>query len=119
MDTNEQRRLCAKYGVDHVASPMALKVGLAENVRTGLHPINGLRHPPGDDSTGWYIWAGEALSADDDFFRPVHVAHLTTICPMVLPYLGFPPGWRFLIATDYEDIWFDKDLLVAGGVTGS
>jgi hypothetical protein len=27
------------------------------------------------------------------------------------PYLALPPGWRFLIAPDYEDVWFDESLL--------
>ena len=25
-------------------------------------------------------------------------------------YLGLAPGWRFLIAGDYEDVWFDERL---------
>ena len=32
-------------------------------------------------------------------------------CPAVLPYLSLPPGFRFLIAPDYEDVWEDAALL--------
>lgn len=46
----------------------------------------------------------------DDYFEPCHVEHLETICPSVMPYLLLPPGWRFLIAPDYEDVWFDDTL---------
>jgi hypothetical protein len=74
-----------------------LKVGIALNVRDGLMPVNGLRHPPQADTVGWYIWAGE-LSSYPDFFKPLHVEHLPDWCPAVLRYLGLPPGWRFLIA---------------------
>ncbi|WP_459213513.1 immunity protein Imm33 domain-containing protein [Paraburkholderia caribensis] len=28
-----------------------------------------------------------------------------------MPYLGLPPGWRFLIAEGYEDVWEDAKLL--------
>jgi len=31
--------------------------------------------------------------------------------PQVLDYLALPPGWRFLIAPDYKDVWFDENLL--------
>jgi hypothetical protein len=88
-----------------------MKVGIAENVRTGLLPIHGLRHPPEAGATGWYIWAGDRLSADPDFFRPVHLEHLNEWCPLVLKYLGLPPGWRFLVTASYEDVWYDPSLL--------
>jgi hypothetical protein len=51
------------------------------------------------------------LSEEKDFFVPLHVEHLGEWCPQVLSYLGLPPGWRFLIAPDYEDIWEDRSLL--------
>jgi len=60
---------------------------------------------------GWYIWAGEQLSEASDFFVPVHAAHLADWAPLVLPYLGLPPGWRFLVTEQYEDVWEDKQLL--------
>lgn len=87
------------------------KVGVARNVRSALWPINGLRHPAAGDTSGWFIWAGEELSVSADFFVPLHVAHLNEWRPDVLPYLDLPPGWRFLIAPGYEDVWFDESLL--------
>jgi hypothetical protein len=86
-------------------------LGVARDVGTGVLPINGLRHPPAGRSCGWYIWAGEALSSGDDFFEPRHLEHLGPVGRSVLPYLDLPPGWRFLIAPNYEDVWFDGDLL--------
>jgi hypothetical protein len=65
-----QRETCASHGVPWVEAPKDLKVGLARNVRTGLLPVNGLRHPPEGDTTGWYIWAGQELSDAPDFFEP-------------------------------------------------
>lgn len=88
-----------------------MKVGLAVNVASGLLPLNGLRHAPNGDTTGWYIWAGEELSQEPDFFEPVHVRHLDTRCPAAIPYLALPPGWRFLVADDYDDAWEDMTLL--------
>lgn len=107
-----QEDVCRRHGVLLYPSPAHLKVGIALNVKNGVVPLNGLRHPPTCDTTGWYIWAGEELSTDGDFFRPLHVEHLADWCPVVRKYLGLPPGWRFLIAGDYEDIWHDRSLLV-------
>lgn len=73
--------------------------------------MNGLRHPPQGDTVGWYIWAGEELSQEPDFFQPRHVEHLNEWCPAVISYLGLAPGWRFLLANDYEDVWYDESLL--------
>jgi hypothetical protein len=106
-----QKELCKRYGAPYWPSPDFLKVGIALNVRNGLQPINGLRHPVTKDTTGWYIWAGHDLSPGPDFFKPLHVEHLAEWCPIALRYLGLPPGWRFLVAPDHEDVWFDASLL--------
>ena len=106
-----QKEVCEKYGTAVQPSLSDMKVGIALNVRDGVAPINGLRHPPEGDTTGWYIWAGEELSSDPNFFKPLHVEHLSDWCPQVQKYLGLPAGWRFLIANDYEDVWYDESLL--------
>ena len=77
-------------------------------------PVHGLRHPPEGDTTGWYVWSGER-SQDDDFCLPIHVSHLDEDLPFVTPYLALPPGWRFLLAPGYEDVWYDEALLDIGG----
>ena len=112
--TRAQQALCARHDAPFLAVELGRKVGAAANLSTGLRPLNGLRHPPVGDTTGWYLWAGEELSQADDFFQPLCVEHLETLCPQVLPYLGLPPGWRFLIADGYEDVWFDATLLSDG-----
>lgn len=106
-----QRTVCERFETSFCPSPLGGKLGIAENVRSGIKPINGLRHPVEGDLSGWYIWAGETLSEASDFFVPLHVAHLDEWCPQTEKYLGLPPGWRFLITEDYEDVWFDESLL--------
>jgi hypothetical protein len=73
--------------------------------------VNGLRHPPEGDTNVWYIWCGEELSADPQFFVPMHTRHMQERCPDVLPLLGLPPGSRFLIAGKAVDLWFDEFLI--------
>jgi hypothetical protein len=111
---NEQRIVCEKFGTDCIPPSPGVKLGIAANVRTGIQPLNGLRHPQTPETSGWYIWAGEELSQDSDFFSSLHVEHLAEWCPDVVKFLGLPPGWRFLKAGDHEDVWFDPDLLVVG-----
>lgn len=108
---NEQKIICKKYSVDCLETPINLKVGISLNVKDGIMPINGLRHPPEGNTTGWYIWAGEEFSSDLNFFVPLHIEHLYEWCPSIIKYLGLPPGYRFLIAGEYEDVWEDKSLL--------
>ena len=106
-----QRAICRKYGAEYRPAPPGLKIGLALNVRDGVLPINGLRHPPQGDTTGWYVWAGEELSDSLDFFKPLHIEHLDEWCPQIKKYLGLAPGWRFLITSEHEDVWFDETLM--------
>ena len=108
---NQQIEICKRFNADFMESPLNLKVGIANNVKEGIFPINGLRINPEGDTTGWYIWAGEDLSDNEDFFQPKHVEHLDTWNPLIEKFLGLSPGWRFLITNDYEDVWFDKELL--------
>lgn len=114
METKEsQLEICERYGAPFFDAPIHLKVGIAINVKEkDLFPINGLRHKPEEDTTGWYIWAGEEFSEDPDFFVPLHVEHLKEWRPEVLKFLALPPGYRFLIGeNEYEDVWFDESLL--------
>ena len=106
-----QLNICSKYGSKFVQSPPGLKLGISSNVRLGMLPIYGLRHLPTEDTCGWYIWAGETLLDDPDFFLPLHVEHLEQWAPSIIRFLGLAPGWRFLISGSYEDVWQDKSLL--------
>lgn len=106
-----QRLVCARFGVKAFPVRADSKVGIARNVRDGVYPVNGLRHPPSVDTSGWYIWAGDVMSHDPDFFVPLHVEHLRDWCPQAVPYLQLPPGWRFLLAPGTEDVWQDLTLL--------
>lgn len=106
-----QAAVAERFGVDPVRPESSLKVGIASNVKSGIQPLNALRHRPEGDTSGWYIWAGEELPDDPDFFVPLHISHLADWCPDLIPYLALPPGWRVLLAPGYEDVWFDDTLL--------
>lgn len=108
----ERLAICAKYGAECLPVDPFLKIGIAEDVKSGLLPINGLRHLPVGDTTGWYLWAGQEPKRDADYFRPLHLDHLDEWCPGLQKFMGLPPGWRFQVAPDHEDVWFDPTLLV-------
>ncbi|WP_245677723.1 immunity protein Imm33 domain-containing protein [Chondromyces crocatus] len=108
----EQIATCQRYGAKFDPPADDMKAGVALNVRERLQPLNGLRHPPEGDTSGWYIWAGEGdPSEDPEFFQPLHIKHLHVWCPELVRLLALPPGWRFLIADNHEDVWEDPTLL--------
>lgn len=108
----EQQAVCQRFGAEFQHADPIRMIGVARNIyESKLFPINGLRHPPDGKTTGWYIWRGEELSTEDDFFQPLHVIHLHRICPEIIPYLGLASGWQFLLAPGYEDVWYDETLL--------
>jgi|ERR1044072_2588518 hypothetical protein len=108
----EQKDLCRAYNTLCYPSLPYQKIGVSDNVRSGEAPLNGLRHLPTNDTCGWYIWAGAEIGKESDFFKPVHVFHLSEDLPEVLKFLSLPPGWRFLLAPGYEDVWYDPSLLI-------
>ena len=104
-----QRQLCARHGTVYFPSPASLKIGIADSVRGGELPLHGLRRPPEGDMSGWHIWAGE-FSEAGDFFKPRHIGRVETWTPLALKFLGLPPGWRFQVTPDYENVWYDESL---------
>lgn len=111
MKEKSKETVCISVGAKPVKPEASSKLGIALNT-IGKLPINGLRHSPEKGTNGWYIWCGEELSEEDDFFSPMHIEHLRDYLPEVLVYLDLPPGYRFLIDNGkWEDIWFDELLL--------
>lgn len=108
-----QKNLCKQYGASFAPLNFDLKLGISLNVKGGqIFPINGLRHPPETGTSGWFIWAGEELLDNPDFFVPLHIKHLNDWCPELLKFLGLPPGYRFLLGeNNWEDVWQDETLL--------
>jgi len=105
-----QKMLCSQYGAAFVRTPPDDKIGLATST-AGLKPINGIRHPLIPGTSGWYIWCGESLSESADFFEPRHASHIYENLPDASHLFGLPPGYRFLLAGDYLDVWYDVALL--------
>ena len=110
--TAQQRAVCSRVGAEFAPAGPTEKLGIGREARPGVFPINGLRHPPSDGTCGWFIWVGEGdPGSEGDYFAPLHVSHVRDRLPEIGAYLGLAPGWRFLIAPDYEDVWFDASLL--------
>lgn len=108
---SQQKEVCLRFNADYEPMDLNLMVGVSKNFLSGVLPLNGLRNPPEGQACGWFLWAGEEFSEAQDFFEVCHAHHLVDRCPKVTRYLGLAPGWRFLLAGDYEDVWFDAKLL--------
>ena len=87
------------------------KVGIALNTLGNL-PVNGVRHLVEGGTCGWYFWCGEELLTDEDFFKPLHFAHLDRYLPEVIPYTALSPGFRVLLSPNQMDVWYDPEMLV-------
>ena len=61
--------------------------------------------------SGWYIWCGEEFSESADFFAAQCARHFYENVPDGQRFLGLPPGYRFQLAGDYLDVWYDERLL--------
>jgi len=105
-----QKKTCERYQAGFVEAAGLVNSGFAIET-DGLQPIHGLRHNVTGDTTGWYIWCGAEFSTDKDFFKPIHTAHIYEKHPEIAELLGLPPGYRFLVAGDHLDVWFDSGLL--------
>jgi hypothetical protein len=103
--------ICQRFCAEYMQPDDGQKVGIALD-SLGKVPLHALRRYPENSTCGWYIYGGE-LSAEADFFQPLHVGHLAERCPDIVPYLALPPGWRVLLAPGHEDVWFDGELLSA------
>ncbi|WP_254053181.1 hypothetical protein [Shewanella sp. WE21] len=113
MIIQRKQTICAWAGVEPQKPGAGTKLGIALGT-LGCGLINGLRHMPKNGTNGWYIWCGESMSQEDEFFSPLHVEHIQEYLPEVKKYLDLPPGYRFLIDdNNYEDIWFEAELLNA------
>jgi len=105
-----QQEICKRFDSEFVPLSEDDIVGIALASLNQL-PLNALRHPAENGSSGWYIWGGETLSQDKDFFQPFHVHHLVENAPQLIPYLALSPGWRVLLAPNQLDVWYDSSLL--------
>lgn len=111
-----QPPICEQFKVRPVPADPELNCGVARNVINGAYasageyPLTGVRHPPMNGTSGWYVWAGDYSDADD-FFVPVHTLHLEHYCPELVPYLALPPGWWIELAPGHEDAGYDTALL--------
>ncbi|MFC0104081.1 immunity protein Imm33 domain-containing protein [Sphingopyxis terrae] len=105
-----QLDICDRYGAAFSPPDGAMKVGISDSALRGEVPLHGLRHQAESGTSGWFIWSGEWSDAAD-FFKPLHLHHLTEECPAALPFLALPPGWRFMTAPGHEDVWSDDTLL--------
>ena len=70
-----QKALCTRHGAAFVSTPPYDKMAIA-TATMELNPINGLRHPQTDRTSGWYVWCGELFSESADFFEPLHAIHI-------------------------------------------
>lgn len=105
---DQQRALCQQHKAPFTPPGAGETLGAALPLALGA-PLHGQRFPPEPGTSGWYIWTGAGDLADGEF-RDVPVEDVAAINPRVMKFLALPPGWRFALTADREDVWFDPSL---------
>lgn len=107
MLTSIQREVCDEHGAEYLPPVPGTKLGIAIATLSKV-PVHGVRLAPTETTCGWYIHAGEEWSDAEDFFQPLCIEHLERYCAFALPFLGLPPGWRFMTdGQGFVDVWQD------------
>jgi hypothetical protein len=103
-----QLEICQEYGVNRVLLDFKLKLSVSEDFFSSSEVlINGFRRSPEGNTCGWFLWKGEEMSDSEISFRQINVTYLIGHCHQVIPYLGLPTGWRFLVAGGHGRAWPD------------
>lgn len=105
-----QEQLCLQYNLPFVEANGMSIIGIQKEFDMTNLPINGLRHPLEANMTGWYLWSGETFPTENTDWVAIHASHISELYPEINKFLGLPPGWRFLKAGEYEDVWSDETL---------
>jgi hypothetical protein len=107
----DQVALCARLGTTPLFVSGVDGLGASRSLLGSVWPVQGVRCLPSGGTCGWFLWAGE-FSSDPGFFEPLTVLRALEARPQIAQYLGLPPGWGFITAEGYEDVWQDASLLV-------
>lgn len=103
-----QKEICIRYGSKFEPLNASEMVAVAID-SLGKIPINGIRHILKEgENISWFFYCGEFCD-DDDFFKPMHIEHLSDYLPQVMPYVALEQGFRFVIDNEgYEDVWKEE-----------
>lgn len=68
--------LCISVTATPQKNRLTDRAGSSTSALQGKMPLNGLRHPPANGTTGWYIWRGDDLSPAPESLKPLHWSHI-------------------------------------------
>ena len=107
----KQKEICIKYGAIPCACSNADSMLIAKE-SIGLLPINGMRRQAHRGESGWTVWCGADIPADEEtFFSELPAFNIQRSLAEAYQFLALPPGYRFLIAGAFAKAWFDPGLL--------
>ena len=103
-----QQKCCEHYSAQYTPVDEEQMVVISDGVYEGL-PLEGVRYPSPDHMSGWWLTTDE-YNGDTSSLKTVHYIHIVESRPEVAIYMALPPGYRFMLGGEQEQVWFDEEV---------
>lgn len=101
-----QKECCDNYQSEFKPVDLEQLVVISEGVYEGL-PVEGVRYPSPSHMSGWWLTTDE-YDGNVETLKTVHFQHIIEKRPEIAIYMGLKNGYRFLLGSKNESVWFDQ-----------
>lgn len=105
-----QKECCKHY--EEEFSPITLEqlVVVSDGVLEGAKPVKGVRYKSPEHMSGWWL-TDDSFNGNIDSLKNIHFSHIIEKRPDLAIYMALPYGYRFLLGSNKEHVWFDEMVL--------
>lgn len=106
----QQEELCTRMGTTMSPPHASDRAAVSQGVLEGTLAVEGVRYPSNKPNSGWYLTT-DLYDGDYRSMRVIHLEHLISARPELLPLIALPSGFRFEVRTKTQpDVWFDDEV---------
>jgi hypothetical protein len=99
----DQMMLCTKYGVEFCPIGADRLVAVTPRALDDHSPLEGGRHEPDGDMSGWFL-TGSDFAGNVSDFQILHLYHVTSKRPELAKFLALPEGYLFRLRGNEEHV---------------
>ena len=104
-----QHKVCDDHGANFLPPRPDKMVAISKGVYEGSI-VDAVRYPSPEHMSGWWITTDQ-YDGDIKTLQVVHLYHLTSRRPDLMPLIALPYGYRFAGSIDTFNIWFDPKVV--------